>query len=309
MDPAFGHLVIKMSGHPPFGAQVILAQMEDLFDRILDRTRSRLDIPAIRTLFGLKTRPHRTRKAGPPAQEIVIEKPRYGLSWFRISFGRSQLKAYTKGEHVLRFEATVHNAKELRCRRSLDNFAEIIDRLAGMADRFAATLDCADIGFLPDGVLDELPLPAQAGASRIAGIDLNKPRIRAALAAALALAPAPGRFTVAEHAARVRQITGHDGYTIRQAAYDLRKLRGKQLVDKPGRTRRYHVPPPAARTISALLTLRDHVIAPILAGVRSPRMGRKPRIWTAADRDYETLRIGMQTLFQHVGIETQPAAA
>jgi hypothetical protein len=35
----------------------------------------------------------------------------------------------------------------------------------------------------------------------------------------------------------------------------------------------------------------------------------KPRIWTAADRDYETLRIGMQTLFQHVGIETQPAAA
>ena len=24
MDPAWGHLVIKMSGHPPFGAQVIL---------------------------------------------------------------------------------------------------------------------------------------------------------------------------------------------------------------------------------------------------------------------------------------------
>ena len=48
---------------------------------------------------------------------------------------------------------------------------------------------------------------------------------------------------------------------------------------------------------------------PILAGVRSPRMGRKPKIWTAADRDYEALRIGMQTLFRHVGIETQPAAA
>ena len=289
MDPALGHLTIKMSGHPPFGAQVILngheyvavaaqgegigfakegncfteiadpqglarvadalsqhaaigrlgqvcdrwiytaclcfgldldeqqrsgfryaysvyqaeysrnllfksgAQMEDLFDRVLDRTRSRLDIPAMRTLFGLKNRPHRNRKAGPPAQEIVIEKPRYGLSWFRISFGRLQLKAYTKGEHVLRFEATVHNTKELRCRRSLENFAEIITRLAGMADRFATALDCADIGFLPDGVLDELPLPAQAGASRIAGIDLNKPRIRAALAAALALAPAPRR--------------------------------------------------------------------------------------------------------------------
>jgi len=405
MDPAFGHLAIKMSGHPPFGAQVMLnghefvavaaqgegigftkegncfteiadpqrlarvadawprdaaigrlgqvcdrwiysaclcfgldlgeqersgfryaysvyqaeysrnllfrsgAQMEKLFDRILDRTRSRLDIPALRTLFGLKDRPHRNRKHGPPAQDIVIERPQYGLSWFQIRFGRLQLKACTKGEHVLRFEATVHNTKELRCRRSLDNFAQIITLPAEMADRFATTLDCADIGFLPDGVLDELPLPAQTGTGTIAGVDLNKPRIRAALSAALALAPAPGGFTVAEHAAKVRTMAGHDGYTTRQAAYDLRKLRGKQLIDKPGRTRRYHVPPDGARTIAALLTLRDHVIAPILAGVRSPRMGRKPKIWTAVDRDYEALRIAMHTLFQHVGIETLPAAA
>jgi len=38
-------------------------------------------------------------------------------------------------------------------------------------------------------------------------------------------------------------------------------------------------------------------------------MGRKPKIWTAVDRDYEALRIAMHTLFQHVGIETLPAAA
>src|SRR5215467_12382402 len=171
MDPAFGHLVIKMSGHPPFGAQVILngheyvavaaqaagigfikegncftgiadpqrlarvadawprdaaigrlgqvcdrwiysaclcfgldleeqersgfrygyavyqaeysrnllfasgAQMQALSGRVLDRTRSRLDIPAIRTIFGLKNRPHRNRTDGPAAQEIVLEKP------------------------------------------------------------------------------------------------------------------------------------------------------------------------------------------------------------------------------------------
>jgi hypothetical protein len=405
MDPAFGHLTVKMSGHPPFGAQVILngheyvavaaqgegtgftregncfteiadpqrlarvadawphdaatgrlgqvcdrwiysacpcfgldleeqersgfryaysvyqagysrnllfrsgAQMEALFDRVLDRTRSRLGIPAIRTIFGLKSRPHRSRRDGPPAQEIVTGKPRYGLSWFRITFGRLQVKAYTKGEHVLRFEATVHNTRELRCRRGLDNFDQIITALAGMADRFATALDCADTGFLPDGILDELPLPAQAGPRRIAGIDLNKPRIRAALAAVLTLSLAPRGFTAAGHAARVRQITGQDGYTTRQAAYDLRKLRGKQLIDKPGRARRYHVPPDGARLISALLTLRDQVIAPILAGVRSPRMGRKPKIWTPVDRDYENMRIGMQALFQHLGIETQPAAA
>lgn len=82
-------------------------------------------------------------------------------------------------------------------------------------------------------------------------------------------------------------------YSIRQATYDLRKIRGKQLIHKAGRTRRYHVPPDAARTFTALLTLREHVIAPILAGVRSPRLGRKPASWTSIDRAYEQLRINM----------------
>ena len=59
----------------------------------------------------------------------------------------------------------------------------------------------------------------------------------------LALAIAPGGFTVADLAARVSAMPGHDGYTIRNAAYDLRKLRGKHLADKPGRTRRYLIYP------------------------------------------------------------------
>ncbi len=123
------------------------------------------------------------------------------------------------------------------------------------------------------------------------------------------MAPAPGGFTVTELATRVSAMTGQAGYTIRQAAYDLRKLRSKNLTVKPGRTRRYQVPPDAARTIGALLSFRDHVIAPIVAGIRSPRRGRPHAHWTPVDRDYQTLRIGMQTLFRDLGIETLPAAA
>ncbi|HEV8652042.1 MAG TPA: hypothetical protein VG276_22265 [Actinomycetes bacterium] len=133
--------------------------------------------------------------------------------------------------------------------------------------------------------------------------------MRAALAAVLALAAAPDGITVKDLAAKVQAIGAPTGYTIRQAAYDLRKLRGKDLVVKPGRSRRYQVPPPAARTIAGLLTLRDQVIGPIVAGVRSPRLGRKPAHWTAIDRDYETLRIGMQTLFADLGITASSAAA
>ena len=136
--------------------------------------------------------------------------------------------------------------------------------------------------------------------------------MRNALAAVLVLAASPHGFTVTGFADQVRVMTGQNtiGYSTRHASYDLRKIRGKHLVDKPGRTRRYHVPPDAARTIAALLALRDQVIAPIIAGVRSPRKGRKPITWTPVDRDYETLRIDLQTLFTHLGITTnQPAAA
>jgi hypothetical protein len=178
-----------------------------------------------------------------------------------------------------------------------------------MADRFCAALDCVDTGFIPDGTLDQLSLPSRLGATRVGGIDLNKPRTRAVLAAALALTPAPGGFTIADLAAKVRGMTGHDTYTARQAAYDLHKLRGKNLAIKPGRGRRYHIPPDAACLITALLTLRDQVIAPILAGVRAAPGGRKPARWTGTDRDYEALGTDMQVIFRRFRIGTLPAAA
>jgi len=397
MDPQWGHLVIKMSGHPPFGAQVILngheyvacaahaagiaftkegncftritdprglaqiaetlsqdaaigrlgracdrwiytaclcfgldladqqasgfrydysvyqaeysrnlifasgARMDRVFGTVADRTRSRLDVPTLRTLFGVKKRPAGTAEPSPKLA-VVIERPAYDLTLFKVHFGLLTLKGYTKGERVLRFEAIVHNTKTLKTGRALEKFPEIVARLAGMAARFCTMLDCVDTGFIPGGTLDELPLPSQIGAVRTGGIDLNKPRSRAALAAALALAIAPGGFTVAEFAAKVRAMTGQAGYTIRNAAYDLRKLRGKHPAGKPGRSRRYFISPAAARIISALLTLREDVIAPLLAGVADPRIRRTPRHWTDIDRHYQALRLEMMALFADIGI-------
>jgi hypothetical protein len=174
-----------------------------------------------------------------------------------------------------------------------------------MVDRFTSMLDCVDVAYLPDGILDQLPTGTQLGATRVGGIDLNRPRMRHALDAVLALALAPDGFTVADLAAKVRSLTGQDEqqYTIRQAAYDLRKLRGKQLIVKPDRTRRYQLPGDAARTIAGLLTLRDHVIAPILAGIGRPGPGRPPKTYTRIDRDYDTLRTGMRTLFHDLAID------
>jgi hypothetical protein len=63
------------------------------------------------------------------------------------------------------------------------------------------------------------------------------------------------------------------------------------------------VPADAARTLTGLVSLRDHVIAPLLAGVRKP-IGRPPSNHTRIDRDYDTIRADLRTLFTDLGIET-----
>lgn len=279
-------------------------QMEQLFQRLIDRTRVRLTVPWLRTLFGAKARPRRNHHHRRPRLEVVVETLQYGVTVFKINFSKLTLKGYTKGERVLRFEAIVHNTRDLGCGRVVANFPRIVTRLAGILQRFLSTLHCIDCAFLPDGTLDELPLASRVGRCHVGGVDPNKPRMRQAMAAVLALAPSPGGFTVGQFAAHVRSLSRQTSgeYGTARAAYDLKKLRGKDLVHKVGFSRRYQASSAALRTMAALLVLRDHVITPILSGVRSPRRGRKPAAWSAIDADYERLRLDMQQLFAHVGI-------
>ncbi len=71
----------------------------------------------------------------------MIEKPRWNLTIFKVYFGLLTLKGYTKGDRVLRFEATVHNIKQLGCGRTLDKFARVTTRLTAMVDRFRHILE------------------------------------------------------------------------------------------------------------------------------------------------------------------------
>jgi hypothetical protein len=52
----------------------------------------------------------------------VIETPSHDLTIFKVHFGALTLKGYTKGEHVLRFEAVCHNTRALNTGRVLDRF-------------------------------------------------------------------------------------------------------------------------------------------------------------------------------------------
>jgi hypothetical protein len=211
---------------------------------------------------------------------------------------------YDKGDRVLRVEIIVNNIAELRCGKGLEKLPGMLKRLEGMVVAFLGVVQAAHLSFVDGQQLDALAAPSVRGARRTAGVDLQKPRMRAVAEAVIALGAKPEGFSAADLAQRVRAQQGRAmaGYAERKAAYDLRKLRGKSLVERIGKTRRYRVRRPGIRTLAALLILREQVIKPVLAGVCRPKRGRPPKNVHPLDDHYQKLQREMLATFQTLKI-------
>jgi hypothetical protein len=280
-------------------------QMEQVFQALIDRNRARLTLDRIKTIFGFKHRPHRKRKS-PKSQRwgVTVEKPAYDVTIFKVHYGKLTLKIYSKGERVLRVEVMVHNTGDLPYTRQLCDFPKIVQRMKGMLENFLNALYCIEASFISDDTLEKLPEHSQVGHTRVGGVDFNRPRMRRVMGAVLALSTAPSGFTAAELAAKVRGDHGLEAsaYGPRQAAYDLKKLRGKDWLDKPGRSRRYQAKPPGLRAMSALFVLRDKVIQPLLAAHCRLTPGRPPIRQAPIDAHYQRLQHHLRDLFQDLGL-------
>ena len=277
-------------------------QMEQFFQSLIDRTRTRLDLKRLKTIFGTKRRPFRQPANKQPRLEVVTERPRYNLTIFKIHFGKLTLKLYTKGANVLRCEVIVHNTKALATSRSLPNWPHIVAKLKAILYRFLDHLHYIDHCFIADDTLDTLAEANYLGHTRVAGIDLNKPRMRAVLEALVSLSLTPKGFTAADLATKVRNILNVTTYQARHASYDLKKFRAKQWIRKIGNSRRYEASPDGLQTMSTLLILREKVIKPVLAGAGRPKRGPKPKHQSPVDVLYQTIQMAMHNLFQALGI-------
>jgi hypothetical protein len=223
--------------------------MDQVFQALIDRSRAPLDLKTIKTIFGYRHRPIYRRRTKRSAEwEVAVERPTYDLTIFKLHCGKLTLKIYTKGERVLRIEAVAHNTQELNCGRSLEKFPEVVSRLKAVLERFADALSCIDQCFIADEMLEHLPLASRVGKTLVGGIDLNKARMRQVVEALIALSPSPNGFAASDVAARVRALSKQSPcqYGPRHAAYDLKKLRGKQIVRRIGHTRRYEPLPTLA---------------------------------------------------------------
>jgi len=279
------------------------AAMEQVFQSLIDRTRAPLGLDRVKTIFGNRKRPCR-RKLRDGRYGVVVETPAYDLTVFKVHYGKLTLKIYTKGERVLRVEVIVHNTKVLSCGRSLPNLPTIVQMLRGMVERFLNSLHCIDRCFIADDLLEKLPEPSQVGKARVGGVDYNRWRMRLVMQASLALSTAPKGFTASDLARKVGGLSPSKAfhYGPRQAAYDLKKLRGKQLIEKIGSSHRYRPSPTGLRAMTALVVLRDKIVKPLLASSCHRKRGPKPSNATALDAQYERLQTAMQGLFDQLGL-------
>jgi hypothetical protein len=273
--------------------------MEQLFQGLIDRTRSTLDIKTVKTILGAKQRPQKKSKT---RWEITVETPEYGLTIFRIHAGILTLKIYTKGERVLRCEVIVHNVRKLKTGNGLARWVAVVTHLNEVLERFLEVVQCADSATLDDGTYESLPEPSAVGAARVAGINLASARLAAVMESVVALSTQPGGFSSGDLAVKVQErlsVSAED-YQPRQAAYDLKKLRGKTLVRKIGKSRLYEAPAEGLRTLVGLDMLREKVLKPVLRNRNV--QGPPPRNDNPVDHHYYNLRQEMRRLFKTLKI-------
>jgi len=277
--------------------------LERTFQALIDRTRRPLGLQTVKTIFGYKHRPFRRKTNAQPRLECVIERPAYDLTVLKLHFDKRTLKIYTKGERVLRFEVILHNARILHRSRRLEHLPDFIAEMRLWLERFMLAVHALEAAFIDETTLEDLPTPSQVGRSRVGGLNLHKPRQRAVLEALLALGVQPGGFSASQLAARVRAILRlpDPAYTPRQAAYDLKKLRGKQMLERHT-ARSYQIQPAYYRVLAALHILQEKVVRPLLANLGQCSKAPRPKPYNPIDEQYRKLRKDMQILFQHLGL-------
>ena len=281
-------------------------QLDQVYQNLITLTRESLNIKRLTTMMGRKNRPHNHKRKS-TGIEIRIEKPDYNLTIFKIHFGKITLKLYDKGERILRAEVVVHNTKELKCKRNTSNFSQIVGKLNGIMKSFMDNLCYTHVSLLDESCLKKLSSPSKRGSQRLAGVDINKDRTIAILESVQTLAFKPGGYTSKDVCALMKAKLGKNQiktYTPDTAAYDIRKLRGKGLVQKIEKSRRYSTTKKGMEYIVVILALTQKIIPTVLSSVDKDVVSENPDEMHSIDNIYMNIRNEAKKINQIYGIKT-----
>jgi len=234
-------------------------------ERHVDLNRTCLHPHSLKTVF--RSSPH-----GRYDRNIAVSVRHAfgGLTVFSAQYGDTRIKQYNNHQQTFRTEVCVNDTTDLGVNKSLDNLPALRERLLQLTTRFQDLQACVVSTEYHRGELTALAKPGQVNRTTTPGIKLENERILAVLTALPQLVHYPGGFRSADLRPIVQAALRVD-YSPSQANYDLRKLRGKRLVERLPESRRYRLTSEGGRVAAFLSKLREQILAPVLGPIRARR--------------------------------------
>ena len=218
----------------------------------------------------------------------------------RVKHHRDLLKLYDKYRRILRNECTCNDPRRFGVGKLLTNFSALRDRMTVVLQRFLRLQHAVLDSTLDRGQLAALAQTSELGRSRVPGIRLENERIMTVLHLLGHLGTDGRGFTSSQLRQLYLEQTGQP-YSSSQTSYDLRKLRGKTILEQLPAGRRYILTPRGVRLAAVLDKLRFLFLGPTVAIATSPvapSPRKKPRGPKREATPSQQLR---QLLAEHAG--------
>ncbi len=273
--------------------------LQNLFDRIIDRSRSIGRPDMLSTFFG-----HRLgcNYAGKLQTKIVDRDKAHPVvkTWYK----KGWIKQYEKQGRLLRTEYCVNNTYDVGVQKSLKHLIPLRHRLADINQRYNEWLVPIYLSLVEDGALEALSETTVVGMRRIPGIKIENRRLMAVVQSVPHFSNVPAGFTtqsLREQAVATDHRPAKE-YTLSQIRYDLGKLRAKGLIEKVPGQNRYRLTCVGLNICALLTKLRSSFFGPLLSLARWPRPDNMFDPTCPINRCYQNIDAALKSLMAEVGL-------
>ena len=228
------------------------------------------------------------------------------LRWYyQTSFAKQYVRGDQHSDRILRTETCSNDTYHFGIGRRLENLPLLHDKLAAINNRCLDEQAELLASAVDTGQLAALAKPTLIGQRRVPGLKLHDDRVIRLLETVLNPGGFINHWTTRELHTRIvarHQLTADD-YRLSQLRYDLSKLCAKGLIERIGKTRRYHLTATGLKLGVLLVKLRTRLLGPLFSIIADPTPhSAKPRS-NPLDAAYHELDAALDHLSAAIGLK------
>lgn len=283
------------------------AAVDQLSQRLLDANRTIGQPKKLTVIFGHKVTKHHAGKLQTVIEDLDLPNP-----VIRSHHKNGFIKQYVRDKSNLRTESATNNVTDYGVGKAIGNLPALREKLSGISDRYLDVQQDILETFVDRGQLLKLTHPTVlCDGKRIPGLKLEHPRQLALMQALVRFShiAAGDSFSTAEIHSDTAEALGRTtaDYTLASLRYDLSKLRGKALVERLDKSRRYRLTSEGYRICVVYLKLFEKLYAPLTSGILKPFKPDRhldANRTSSLDRLYRAVANALDRLVNAVGLKT-----